>query len=157
MMGYIEEIRSKLGNDPIILNSAGVIILDAESRVLLQYRNDTKNWGLPGGYMELGETFEETARRELKEEMGVEPNNLAFFDIFSGNDLYHEYPNGDQVYSVAAVFIAYGLQGKIKLDHKEISKVAYFSLNELPQNITKTTKFILDYFRNKTNTRNIIQ
>jgi len=156
-MGYIEDIRSKVGNDPIILNSAGAIILDSGSGVLLQYRNDTMNWGLPGGYMEPGETFEETIRRELKEEMGIHPDNLAYFDIFSGKDLYHVYPNGDQVYSVAAVYIAYGDQGEIQLDHKEISKAAYFSLDGLPKEITKTTKIILDHFRDKIKTRNNIQ
>src|SRR3954452_10249770 len=77
-MGYIEELRNKLGNEPIILNSAGVIILDPEGKVLLQYRKDTNNWGLPGGYMELGETFEDTAKREIKEGMGIGLSNLAF-------------------------------------------------------------------------------
>lgn len=155
-MGYIEEIRSKLGNDPIILNSAGVIIPDAEGRVLLQYRNDTKNWGLPGGYMELGETFEETARRELKEEMGIKPNNLAFFEIFSGSDFYHEYPNGDQVYSVAAVYIVYGIKEEIKPDQKEISRVAYFSFDELPQHLTKTSRLILEHYRKSRDTRDTL-
>src|SRR3954468_20683168 len=129
-MGYIEELRNKLGNEPIILNSAGVIILDPVGKVLLQYRKDTNNWGLPGGYMELGETFEDTVKREIREEMGVELSDLAFFEIFSGRDFYHEYPNGDKVYSVIAVYIANDLKEEITPDYKEISQVNYFSVNE---------------------------
>ncbi|MCQ6277273.1 NUDIX hydrolase [Bacillus sp. V3B] len=154
-MGYLEKIRSKLGNDPIILNSAGVLILDREGKVLLQYRKDTKNWGLPGGYMELGETFEDTAKREIKEEMGVELTHLDFFEIFSGSDFYHEYPNGDKVYSVAAIYIVNDLKEEMTPDDKEISRINYFSINELPHNITKTSKTILNRYIDSNNIQNV--
>jgi ADP-ribose pyrophosphatase YjhB (NUDIX family) len=78
-LGYIEEIRELVGHKPIILNSALVIIKNKEEQVLLEYRNDTNNWGLPGGYMEPCETFEDTITRELAEELNVEIGNLHFF------------------------------------------------------------------------------
>jgi 8-oxo-dGTP pyrophosphatase MutT (NUDIX family) len=70
-MGYIEELRKLVGNRPVILTGAKVIVFNALGQILLQYRTDTKMWGLPGGLMELGESLEETALREVQEETGL--------------------------------------------------------------------------------------
>ena len=153
-MGYLEELRSLVGHAPLILNSAGAIILNAEGKVLLEYRKDTNNWGLPGGYMELGETFEDTVKREVKEEMGVQVRNLTFFNIFSGSDYYHEYPNGDKVYSVMAIYIADAPMKEMTPDKKEISPIQYFSLNELPHNLTKVSKLVLHHYTDEKNIQN---
>ncbi|QZY56725.1 NUDIX hydrolase [Crassaminicella profunda] len=145
-MGYIEDIRKLVGSRPIILTGSGIIILNESKEVLLQFRKDTNNWGLPGGYMELGETFEDTIRRELKEEMNVQVENLTLYDVLSGPLYYHEYPNGDKVYSVTVLYTANKIVGKIEVDNKEIATVKFFSPNKLPSNITKTTKMILESY-----------
>lgn len=56
------------------LQLAGCIILDDKKRILLLHRNtDTKQqWEIPGGKLEPGETAEQAAIRELREELGVE-------------------------------------------------------------------------------------
>jgi len=53
-------------------------------------------WSLPGGGQELGETVEETARREVREETGCEIGDLKFLGVFDsierdekGDVLYH--------------------------------------------------------------------
>jgi 8-oxo-dGTP diphosphatase len=45
-------------------------------------------WSLPGGHMEFGESWEDTARREVKEESGLEIQNLCFGAVT--NDLFSE-------------------------------------------------------------------
>ncbi len=75
--GYIEELRKVVGTRPLILVGSAIIILNDNQEVLLQYRSDTYDWGVPGGAMELGETTEETARRELFEETGLTAKNNA--------------------------------------------------------------------------------
>lgn len=139
-MAYIERIRKLVGNDPIIFNSSGLILRNNSGHVLLQYRIDTKNWGLPGGYMELGETFKETLIRELKEEMSLSVKELTLYDVFSGADFYHEYPNGDKVYSVIAIYLAEKDIERIKVDYVEISEVKFFPVNKLPEKLTKQPK-----------------
>lgn len=51
--------------------AAGVIVLDPAGNVLLLERADGSGWGLPGGKMEEGETFAQTAARETLEETGI--------------------------------------------------------------------------------------
>jgi len=142
-MGYIEEIRKLTGSRPLILNSSAAIIKNKKDEILFVFRKDTNNWGLCGGYMEVGETFEETMRREIKEELHVAAPSLTLYGVFAGKEFYHEYPNGDQVYSVIALFEAEILEEDIKVDDQEISHIKYFPKNHLPDNMTKTTKELL--------------
>lgn len=69
---YIKWIRSKVGHEKVILVFAGGCVFDERGRVLLQKRGDSGNWGFPGGAIELGETPENAAIRELKEETGLD-------------------------------------------------------------------------------------
>ncbi len=65
-MDYIKYIRSKVGNDKIILNfSGGILCIDG--KILLQRRADKNKWGLPGGAIELGESAYEALEREFLE------------------------------------------------------------------------------------------
>jgi ADP-ribose pyrophosphatase YjhB (NUDIX family) len=144
-MNYIQELRSAVGTRPLILTAAGVILLDTEGRILLQHRTDTNDWGLPGGFMEIGETIEDTARREIFEETGLTVGELKLFHIFSGDQMYYEYPNGDQVYNVIICYYSSDIAGEIRLD-EESKELRYFDIQSFPENIMKTSKVMLDKY-----------
>jgi mutator protein MutT len=131
-MGYIEELRQLIGSRPIIMVGAGVIILDEHNRILLTQRADNGAWSIPGGSMEPGETLEEVARRETEEEVGLRVGEMDFFGVFSGPELYYEYPNGDQVYNVTVVYISRQVPGRLRMDEESI-QAKYYPLNKLPE------------------------
>ena len=55
------------------IGDAGAWVTDEDDRVLMiRHEDDPGRWGVPGGGHEPGETLGETARREVREETGVE-------------------------------------------------------------------------------------
>jgi ADP-ribose pyrophosphatase YjhB (NUDIX family) len=57
---------------------ASVAPFDAEGRLLFGLRIDCQRWTTPGGHLEEGEDPEDAARRELREEAGLEAEDLEF-------------------------------------------------------------------------------
>lgn len=121
-----------------------MIVNHTRSEILLQHRSDTNNWGIPGGFMELGETTEETARREVLEETGLTAGDLKLLNIFSGKEFYFKYPNGDEVYNVIVCYITNEVSGTLQADHEGLD-LKYFKLNALPKDIISTSRKMLEY------------
>ncbi|MDM5247423.1 MULTISPECIES: NUDIX hydrolase [unclassified Lysinibacillus] len=133
-MEYYKFLRQYVGHQPIILPGSVVIILNNENEVLLQKRYDG-SWGLPGGLMELGESLEDTAKREVLEETGLVIEDLKLLGIFSGPDYYLKVSNGDEFYSVTAVYYTRNIKGNLVIDYNESETMQYFSLLKLPDGI----------------------
>lgn len=149
-MGYVRELRSLVGHRPLIIPGAAVLILDAENRLLLQHRRDNQQWGLIGGSMEIGESLEETARREVLEETGLELDELNWFNLFSGQELIYRLPHGDVVVNVVAVYTSRQFRGQLEVD-EEGYEVRFFQLNELPTNISPPDKPIIKRYLHSLN------
>ncbi|MGE5223879.1 MAG: NUDIX hydrolase [Omnitrophica WOR_2 bacterium] len=150
-MGYIQELRRRVGNQPLIMVGAGVLIFNRQDEMLLLRRTDNGCWGIPGGAMEPGERIEETARRETREETGLEVGELLLFNIFSGPDLYYRYPNGAEVFNVSVVYVTRDVRGKIAIDPEEHSEMGYFPLDELPEDISPPVRPVLTSYRKSHN------
>lgn len=153
-MGYIKELRKQIGSQPVIMVGANVIVVNGVSQILLQLRTDNNCWGMPGGSMELGESLEEVAKRELYEETNLIANELTLFNVYSGEELYYRYPHGDEVYNVVATFICRRYNGELMADKKEVSSLRFFSTDDLPSNISPPDLPILtEYIQNKGGTK----
>ncbi len=63
-MGYIHELRQLVGNRPLIMVGATLLLFNRDHQLLMIKRTDNGCWGVPGGAMELGESTENTVIRE---------------------------------------------------------------------------------------------
>ena len=132
-MGYILELRKKLGSRPLIMAGAGVIIINDKNEILLGKRTDNGYWDYPAGSMELGESFEECARREVSEETGLTCGKLEYFMELSGEDSFYEYPNGDQVWLAAIIYICRDFSGELKVQEEEVYEQRFFPIDRFPK------------------------
>ncbi|MEH7418270.1 NUDIX hydrolase [Neobacillus drentensis] len=144
MAEYINELRELIGHKPLILIGSTIIVMNDKKEILFQYRSDTKEWGLPGGAMEIAESLEQTAERELFEETGLKATSFNFFDILSGSNLYYKYPNGVEVYNVICVYIAQDTSGELAMNDGESLALKYFSVKELPSQLDERAKLIIE-------------
>ncbi len=137
-MEYIKELRKSIGHKPISMCSCGCLIFNNKNQVLLQKRSDDNLWGNPGGSMELGETIFDTIIREIKEETNLDINkkDLKLFNIYSGENQHHIYPNKDEIYFVNIIFETNITKGILKKDI-ESNELKFFDIDKLPLNVTK--------------------
>lgn len=134
-MGYIQDIRKKIGHDRLIAVGAGVFVYK-DKKVLLQKRKDNLCWALHGGVVEMGERVEDAATRELFEETGLIANKLELLGIFSGDDRMYIYPNGDEVYLIGIIYVCDDFSGKLLSETAETLELKWFDIDNLPQEIS---------------------
>ncbi|SJZ81089.1 NUDIX hydrolase [Anaerorhabdus furcosa] len=146
-MSYINELRKIVGHNEILSIGATIIVMK-ENKILLQLRSDIKTWGIPGGAIELGETLEEAATRELAEETGLICDEFELLNVFSGKEFFMEYPNGDKVWTVPVVFLAINVKGELNCVDGESLELEYFNLEELP-NLENRAGCIIKWLKNR--------
>ena len=126
----------ELNHKFVLLQDGAVgIIPNEKGEILLQRRSDNDLWGLPGGCQELGESYEETIIREIKEEtnLDVDEKDLKLISIVSGKSRMRKYPNGDVVINNTPLYYIEKYSGELKCD-EESKEMKFFDLNNLPQN-----------------------
>lgn len=144
MMSYktnipIEKIKDLFCNEKGYqtpkIDTRAVIFKD--NKILLVYENGGY-WTLPGGWCEVTETIATNTIKEAKEEAGVDVKPLRIIAIQDRNK--HNKPI--TVYSICKIFVLCELLGGEFKENSETIKMGYFSLDELPENISddKSTK-----------------
>ena len=119
----------------LLQDGAAAIILNSKNQILLQSRADRDKWGLPGGCQELGERFQDTIIREIKEEtnLDVKDEDLELVDIVSGESRRNDYPNGDVVINNTVLYCIKKYSGELKWDN-ESKNMKFFDIDKLPEN-----------------------
>ncbi len=82
--GYLRHISAVLGGGPFV--TVDVIVRLRGGVVLVKRSNPPFGWALPGGFVDPGESLEEAARRELREETGLCLKDLKQFHTYSRPD-----------------------------------------------------------------------
>lgn len=123
------------------LNVCGAsVILYENGKILLQKRADNHCWCYHGGRIEVGESAEEAAARELYEETGLMADSLQLLGVFSGKALYHIYPDGNEVYIIDIVYLCTKYSGTIRMQVTEVEQLQWFPLDAIPDNISPPTR-----------------
>lgn len=131
----------------LLQDGAAAIIVNRDGQILMQRRSDKDVWGLPGGCQELGERFEDTIIREVKEETNLDVNekNLNLISIVSGNSRRNSYPNGDVVINNTALYLVKDYSGELSWN-EESKEMKFFDIDNLPEKQKQNDPDLIDIY-----------
>jgi len=109
--------------------AVAVILMNDRKILLVKRKYDPRKgmWNLPAGFMEFGETTQQTAVREAKEETNLDIAVKELFGVFPGFD-------DPRVHVVLIVYRGEIINGQLKAGD-DASEVTFFPLNDLPEEI----------------------
>ncbi len=110
--------------------AAGVMILDAQQRLLMVQRAKDPSkgkWGLPGGFIDAGETTEEALTRECMEEIGLQIHNPQY--LCSQPNTYHY--GGLDYDTLDFYFTAHALNPDAIRPMDEVASIHWFPLDSI--------------------------
>ena len=119
--------------------AVALVCRNEKGEILLVKRNQPPNvgdWCLPGGFIEIGETVQEAALREFKEETGLEAKLIRLIDVASRVHGYW----GD------VVLIGYEIEvtgGELKAGD-DAEEAVYFLLDNMPEIVFDTHRHMVD-------------
>ncbi|WMJ81898.1 NUDIX domain-containing protein [Clostridium sp. MB40-C1] len=127
----------KKGQDYIGVG-VGAVIINENKEILLLLREKSPElgcWSIPGGKVEMFETVEDAIKREVKEELDVEVEIIKLITV-TNHIIWKE-----KAHWVAPTFLANVVSGQVKnVEPEKHKEVRWFSIDNLPHNITITTK-----------------
>lgn len=133
----------------IRLGCSAIIFNETKQKALLTQRADNKQWCLPSGGVDPGETVEETCNREVYEETGLNVRVTRFVGVYSDPHRMVEYPDGNKVHVVALSFEAEIIGGELGLSD-ETTDFDYFTPEEMEKldMLLNHKERILDAYKN---------
>ncbi|WP_345551321.1 NUDIX hydrolase [Microbulbifer aestuariivivens] len=117
-----------------------IYFVERGDQLLLVRHSYQDKWALPGGWLNRYESFEESAQRELREEMGVEIEDFELLEVT-------KVPRSE----IINIAIRGRLKdGKIRIRDAEIAEFRFFDLNALPDDLLYPHKpYIRRYLNRK--------
>ena len=147
---YVSYVRKYVRERPLQVPGTGVLVYrtnsDGEQEVLLQLRKDFNQYGVPGGGIEIGETYEQCAVNELLQETAYidREEDLKLVNVYAGPRHITIYPNGDVVFHTIVVFKVEASKCKKALhnfDINETKKIVWMTMPEIEELIRENKVF----------------
>lgn len=115
--------------------TADIVLFNDNDEVLLGKRADEPGkgkWDIPGGFVEFDESLEQSAERELLEELGLTASDYSNPEYVVSHAAL--YPWGDEVYHNVATWFVARIKSNVVLDPKDdITEAKFFSLDNLEE------------------------
>ena len=140
---YVMRVTNALKGEPHLFAYSIVILLNEDNEVLMEERADDGFYDFPGGAIEIGESAEDAAARELEEETGLKAKSLSFFKLYSGPITYYRYPDGNEIYGVDAVYICKEYEGNIIEQKEEVKVARFYRIEDIPNKLSPRNKQII--------------
>lgn len=121
------------------LRSVAVVATDLDDRLLLvRLSYGSRSWSVPAGGIDHGETAEDAARREFREETGCETGRLELIGVqqeilYGAHDTIHVF--------------ATKVNSNPKADKREVLEARFFPMHSLPKPLGRLTKLRLEMWR----------
>ena len=131
--------------------AAAAVILDAQGALLLHKRSDNGFWGLPGGWMHVGESVEQCILREVYEETGLRVSVRRLVGVYSDptEGSVSTYPDGTRIQYVCPIFECVAESGELQVSY-ESTELGYFQPDSLPVPILPPARLaIMDALENR--------
>jgi len=128
---YLGKVRASVGDaDTILFVGARGVLIDDQNRLLLIQRSDNRRWAIPAGAMELGESMEECAIREVWEETGLRATSLTPYALYSAKTFTNEW--GHSYQQILMSFRVHTWEGDLLRETDESVDAGFFPLDALP-------------------------
>jgi len=111
------------------LVGVGVLVRNEDKYLLMKRHNShgEGTWSPPGGHLEFGETFEQCAIRETREETSLLIGRVIFLGI--SNDFFEE----EDKHYITIWMEAKQYRGEARINSsREMTEIGWFSLDEMP-------------------------
>ena len=117
-----------------VVPSTTSVVIDDEGRIALVLRRDNGLWALPGGGMEPGESIEDAAVREVKEETGLDVEVTGLVGVYTNPNHVMKYDDGEVRQQFSLCYTTRLLGGELRFDSEstDIAWVPPERLGELP-------------------------
>lgn len=124
----------RLAHTRFTVTAGAVIFNDKREVLLLKHRfRAGSGWGLPGGFMEQGEQPIDTLRRELREEIGLEVDDVEVFAARS-------FRKPKQV----EVLFRARANAQVRSLTMEVERAEWFALDSLPQGLPRDQRVYIE-------------
>jgi ADP-ribose pyrophosphatase YjhB (NUDIX family) len=128
---YYHQADAPTANSIVVGSCA--VVLNGQRELLLQKRADNGQWALPGGAMEIGETFAESVIREVREETGIFVEIERIVGIYSDPGHVFAYDDGEvrQQFNICCAARILGGTVAVSIESTEVGFFPFASLENL--------------------------
>ncbi len=134
---FLRLLMIRTTQDKFTVSVAAIITNEKREILLLNHvLRPYSNWGIPGGFVEAGEQPEPAVRREIREETGIELENLRLIRIRTIKR------------HVEILYRADGI-GIAEVKSREINAAEWFTLDTIPQDMSDVQKSLIRQVLNK--------
>ena len=116
-----------------------IVVENKNKLLMVKISYSHKKWTFPGGGVKRKESFKEAAKRELKEETGIETKNLLLMGEYFSNKKFSK--------NIVQCFYTNTDSLSVKIDNFEITHYGWYELNEIPKDSSPAVEKVLKIYK----------